>query len=1032
MDSFQSFLESLNPQQREAVDHIEGPVMVLAGPGTGKTHVLAARIGKILLETDTRPQNILCLTFTDAAVSAMRQRLLSMIGPEAYRIPIFTFHGFCNRVIQENLELFSRTELEPISELERVELIQVILENLPTDHPLRAGKRDAFQYEKQVQNLFQLMKRESWNPGFIHRHIRVFLENLDQNPEYLYKVNTKHGKKGSLKEAAAKQIREKMDILHAAADLYPEFEKALRKAGRYEYDDMLLWVLKAFQSNEALLRNYQERYLYFLVDEYQDTNTAQYQLLQSLLDYWDKPNVFVVGDDDQSIFEFQGARLQNLVLFYKRYEADMLTVVLHTNYRSTQAILDASAQLIEQNTLRAVNALQTGLDKKLTAHQQTTLQPQVLAFPNRLHELDFLIRKVGSLHDSGVPLQEIAVLYPKHKQAEAILELFQKNNIPYQTKRPVDILQIPMIEQFIGILAYIRDELNQAFSGDFRLFRILHAAYWELEPLDLARIALYLNERQTAGADMYWREVLSDEDLLKSLHLKTPLTRWKQVHQRIESWIGMAAQMPVLALLEPVLNQSGLLKSILEHPDKSWWLQVVHRFMELAREEDARKPPLHLDAFLDTCTNMRKSRISAPVYQIMGHTEGVQLLSVHAAKGLEFDHVFMIDCSSGYWEPSNRGTAFQFTLPETLTISTAEEDALEARRRLFYVAMTRAKTGLYMSYSEQNIQGKIQMPARFIPETGLSPQTMESENAAIEDQLQTQFSISETPLIQVPENEYLDRSLENFRLSVTSLNRYLRCPRAFYFEDLLGIPGFPSEAAAYGQSMHQAVQFYFLKYKKTPGKDLPPPDGLIHSFTQAMAKRKGLFTAVGYEQRLALGTHNLSTYFKTAIPRWTKRAVVERNIDRTELEGVPIKGVLDKIEWLNDGSIRIIDYKTGNSDSKKLRSPDEKHPQGSPFWRQLVFYKLLLESSKIYSERVHTTAIEWLEPDSKGQFKTESVVPDKTDEAFLMQLIKDCYEKIQNREFEAGCGEPDCEWCQLVNNRELPTRFAHPEEQLDD
>ncbi|MEO6759583.1 MAG: UvrD-helicase domain-containing protein, partial [Saprospiraceae bacterium] len=303
--AFRQFLDGLNPAQRLAVERIEGPVLVIAGPGTGKTHLLSARVGKILLDTDTRPQNILCLTFTEAGVSAMRQRLLERIGPEAHRVPIQTFHAFCNRIIQENLEYFGRSSLEPLSELERIDLVRQLLLQLPPDHPLRAGQKDIFQYERQLRDLFANMKKEGWTPELIGERVADYLAGLAENPAFIYQINTRHAKKGDPKSQQIEEMTTRMIRLRSAADLYPGYQQALEHLGRYEYEDMLLWVLRAFQQNEALLLNYQERFLYVLVDEYQDTNGAQNQLLNLLLDYWESPNIFIVGDDDQSIYEFQ-------------------------------------------------------------------------------------------------------------------------------------------------------------------------------------------------------------------------------------------------------------------------------------------------------------------------------------------------------------------------------------------------------------------------------------------------------------------------------------------------------------------------------------------------------------------------------------------------------------------------------------------------------------------------------------------------------------------------------------------------------
>ena len=184
-EAFLRVLEELNPQQRQAVDQVEGPVLAIAGPGTGKTHILSARIGRILLETDAQAQNILCLTFTDAGVNAMRQRLLEFIGPEAHRVHIYTFHSFCNSIIQDNLELFGSQDMEPLSELERVEIIRQLLDELEVRHPLRRGRNDAYFYEKHLQGLFQLMKSEDWTVEHVHDAIDSYLESLPDREEFI-------------------------------------------------------------------------------------------------------------------------------------------------------------------------------------------------------------------------------------------------------------------------------------------------------------------------------------------------------------------------------------------------------------------------------------------------------------------------------------------------------------------------------------------------------------------------------------------------------------------------------------------------------------------------------------------------------------------------------------------------------------------------------------------------------------------------------------------------------------------------------
>jgi DNA helicase-2/ATP-dependent DNA helicase PcrA len=306
---FKEEYDKLNEQQRKAVDAIEGPVMVIAGPGTGKTQILASRIGKILLETDTAPENILCLTYTDAGVVAMRKRLLQFIGADAYKVNIYTFHAFCNDVIQENLSLFEKTVLDPISDLEKIELFKELIDSFPKNHALKRYRGDVYFEVNNLQSLFSTMKREGWTPENITQKIDDYIKSLPDRDEYRYKKKYRGFNAGDIKVDKMDEEVGKMEKLRAAVNEFDRFQQLMRKKNRYDFDDMINWVIRAFEENKSLLSNYQERFQYILVDEYQDTSGTQNRLVQLLISYWDKPNVFVVGDDDQSIYRFLGANV---------------------------------------------------------------------------------------------------------------------------------------------------------------------------------------------------------------------------------------------------------------------------------------------------------------------------------------------------------------------------------------------------------------------------------------------------------------------------------------------------------------------------------------------------------------------------------------------------------------------------------------------------------------------------------------------------------------------------------------------------
>ncbi|MEY4903974.1 MAG: hypothetical protein RLZZ292_1789, partial [Bacteroidota bacterium] len=511
-------LEKLNDNQRDAVTTIEGPVLVIAGPGTGKTHILASRIGRILMETDTQAHNILCLTFTDAGVTAMRSRLLQLIGPEAHRVHIFTFHSFCNNIIRRNWEQFGVQEMELLSDLERIEMVQQILEKLPYEHPLIRGKSDIYYFNKHLQDLFKRMKTEDWSVALLNEKIDSYLAQLPEREEFKYKVNRKTYRKGDpkTKEIAEETVR--MERLRAAVALYPSYLKAMRDMLRYDYDDMILWVLRAFEENENLLRNYQEQYLYLLIDEYQDTNGAQNHVLKKLMSFWENPNIFIVGDDDQAIYEFQGAQLKSLIDFYEQYEQDLKLVVLKENYRSSQHILEASRAVISENKRRVIHNLQQlGVDKHLIAANAkvaaSEIVPKVIEFPNRLHEITAIVQQIEALQKANFPLNQIAIIYAKHKQAKSLVTLLDKKAIPYYTKRRVNILETPLIKQVLTLLNYIQRERFEPYSGEEFLFELLHYPFFNIKARDLARMSLTLRGQR----DQHWRELIGDVSFLENL-----------------------------------------------------------------------------------------------------------------------------------------------------------------------------------------------------------------------------------------------------------------------------------------------------------------------------------------------------------------------------------------------------------------------------------------------------------------------------------------------------------------------------------
>ncbi len=1025
--AFKEDLKKLNAEQKMAVDQIDGPVMVIAGPGTGKTHILSARIGRILLDTDTQAHNILCLTFTDAGVQAMRNRLLEFIGPEAHRVHIYTFHSFCNSIIQDRLDLFGYHDMEPVSELEKVEIIREIIDSLPIDHLLKKGRaNDPYYYERHLADLFSRMKSENWEVDFIESKIQSYLESLPTREEYIYKKKTKNNIAGDLKQAKFNESKDRMDLLSSAIILFQEYVKNLQKAHRYDFDDMILWVLDAFEKHPALLRNYQEQYLYVLVDEFQDTNGAQNEIVQSLINYWESPNIFLVGDDDQSIFEFQGARLKNLIDFHIKYKDELSLVLLQKNYRSNQSILDVSKNLIDNNQKRIVNQIE-GLDKKLKASNKDILQskqvPLIVQYPNRFHEETDIVAQIQELQNTGVSLDEVAIIYAKHKQAVDLIRLLEKKEIPYKTRRQVNILHLPMIQNLRVLLTYIKKEYESPFAGEHLLFQILHFNFIGIKAMDLAVLNAYM-AKIDYKVRPHWRAVINDEDILQDLQLSNPqviLNFANFINQMIKD----SGSLNLITLIERIINKSGLLRFIIGHKEKTWFLQVNNTFFNFVKKESDRNPRLKLSKFLETLSNMDANRIALPIQKTVLSKTGVNLVTAHGSKGLEFKYVYLLDCSKDAWEGKNyRGSRFKF--PDTLTLS-GEEDVEESRRRLFYVALTRAKTHLQVSFSEKNANEKVTEKCRFIDEL-LENSGLEITHRALEDDqiLESKFLILEEntqPQIKENDKAFVESILEHFTLSISNLNSYLRCPLSFYYEHILKVPSSTSVAAAYGTAMHEALRKLFDKMKNDPEKQFGSSEDLIWSFENEMKGLEFYFPKSDFDMRMELGKINLKSYYHNHIEQWPKNVQIEHYVNNVEVEGIPIKGTIDRVDLLNQNMVHIVDYKSGSHNSKKTVKVSKTNELGGDYWRQLVFYKILYESKYSGSE-VLSAEISYLEADKNNKFKTTKITFGNADKSTVTSIIKNTYTKIKAHDFYKGCGEKNCSWCNFVKNTSEVESFA--------
>lgn len=1014
--SFSEAIENLNAAQKLAVETIEGPVLVIAGPGTGKTQIIAARIGNILKQTDTAPQNILCLTYTDAGAVAMRKRLLQFIGPTAYRVQIHTFHSFCNDVIQSNLDYFQKRNLEPISDLENIQLMHGIIDDLPLDSPLKKFAGDIYYEEHRLKNLFKLMKDENWTPEFVEQKANEYLNDLPLRDEYIYKRKGAGYKKGDVKTKDIEKQKEKMLLLTNAAKLFPLYQQRMLDLNRYDYSDMLLWVIKAFRENEFMLRIYQERFQYFLVDEFQDTNGAQNEILKALCDYWDTPNVFAVGDDDQCVYEFQGARMKNIQEFENRYGDQLKKIVLTENYRSTQAILDAAKNLIENNLQRIVS----GNNKLLVAadpeKQKSKAKPQLVALPNVAQEEAYVVTEIERLKNEGVNLSEIAILYHRHAHAENITNLLQKKEIPFRTRRNINILDEPLIQNIITLFRFIEAETRNPHSGEHHLFEMMHFSFFGIDVRDIASMSVYLDKKRI---DSEWRTAFSLPQMMKEVRLRNP-DAIEKLNNNLNHWIAECNNITVQMLFGKVLNESGLLSWTMAGAEKLFQLQVIHTFFNFIKEENHSKPRMKLSDFLETIDLMDSVDLGINLEKTVYRNEAVQFITAHSAKGLEFEHVYVIGGNKENWEKATGRNSGKYQLPDTIVLND-DINSMESVRRLFYVACTRAKEFLTITYANNDAKEKPIIQSQFVTETGIETREEKLENENLTQLLILSLKAQQPINIQLIEKEVIEKRLEHFSLSASALNKYLQCPVAFYFENVLRVPAAKSDHMTFGNAIHFALKRAFEKMMKNKNV-FEPVEDLITDFKWFMNNNADSFTEKQFLLRLEHGKNLITNYYNKMLPGMNRNVRVEYRIVGSVVNGVPLNGSVDKVEFISNHEVNVVDYKTGNvlKGKAKLTAPNEKNPNGGDYWRQLVFYKILIESSQRENWNVLSGEINFIEPATKTDDPEKvKLMISPADMATVKHQILDSYTKIKQQQFNPGCGDKDCNWCNFVRNNNL-------------
>lgn len=1001
-NSLAQIKSQLNEQQLQAVESIEGPVMVLAGPGTGKTQVLAARIANILEKTDTNPSSVLALTFTESAARNMRERLVSMIGRTGYYVRIHTFHSFAKETIEQFPEFFDlNVSSQALSELERYQFFESIIHEL--DLKVLKPINQPFFYLHAITKAISDLKREHISPERLQQLIEEDESWLQDNSEEITK-----GEREKRQRSIAKQ--------QELVQVYQGYQQLLQDKHRYDFEDMINVVVNGFEDHPELLLELQEQLLYFLVDEYQDTNAAQNALVLQLASFWDEAaNLFVVGDPHQAIYRFQGASVENVLGFLNHYPRAKV-INLQTGYRASQNLYDAAHALIQHNNLTTKLPNLTSFNQQLQSVKGRGSLIEIKHAPSQIVEVIDIAQEITRLIESGTPAEEIAVLYRHNKDSELLMEVFDRWQIPYEVEGTSSLFDQPLIQHITNMLRVIYTIVHG--SEDGVLYQVMRQPWFNLDSvlmMQLSRVAG--KNHQTLIEVIEQGYVAFAEKSLATPRIEEAefeeASKWLE---RVRTWSYSEATQTFPEWLERLYQASGLVEWVRQQPHRLELLHQLRSFFNFVQGLCSSMPTLNLTSFLNQLDTMQRYGITVEVEDLNITKDAVKLATVHKAKGLEWQYVFIPQVIDGKWSNSRQRELLPLPSGVLSYTDISEKERNEDDRRLFYVALTRAKQQVTISIpssmvSEQRI--KEVSPSMFVTElaeTGLTESQEVTVSAEDQEQLLDQL-VNPIPMSSNPEREreFFQEVVKEFKLSVTALNTYLKDPEQFVDENLLKVPQAQSEPQAYGSAVHLTLEKLLQQYKDH--KTWPDETWLKEEFKTALGRQ--LLHAESFERRLAEGNEVLINYLNELKNQTVQPVYLERYFGggwgQILLDDIPLVGKIDRIDWIDPTkqTVRVIDYKTakavsnnsinGQVASQELSDREKQLPDTirGPLKRQLVFYALLASLDPSFKPTVTEAVFEFIQG-KNNQLVSRKFEITEQEVSDLKTVIKEVMAEIQS------------------------------------
>jgi len=872
-------LSDLNPAQAAAVTHGEGPLLIVAGVGTGKTTVITRRIAWLISEKQAKPSEILALTFTEKAAAEMEERVDVLVPYGYVEAEISTFHSFCDRILRENAVLLG---LDPAYDILTEPEQAIFLKNRLFELPL-----------KEFRPLGNPMKH-------LHALLSLYSRAKDENvspADYLAFADR------LMSEAESDEQRQEAVKQRELAETFATYQRLMIEAGKVDFGDLICRSLELFRKHPEILRRYQARFRFVLVDEFQDTNHAQFELLRMLCEH---QNLTACGDDDQSIYQFRGAAISNILDFLTRYP-DAKQVVLTENYRSPQSILDASYRLIQHNNPDRLEQ-RNGISKRLHAVHEGA-GPTSLSqhhFESIDEESDFVAQAIReAVAPGGISYSDCAVLVRANAHAQPFLHAMNLARIPWRFSGSRGLYDRPEIRAAIAFLRVLADP-----SDTPSLHYIAATAPYELDPEALAELTALARRRNQSLYDILHAAVKGS---LTGVSLRTDAAATaKRLVEHVVAMLHTASQEPTGNVLYGYLQETtGTLESISNSSDPedarriqnlAKLFSIIQRFSRVARYDRVPWFVDYLDALIEAGDN-------PPEGEADRDRDAVDVLTVHQAKGLEFSHVFLVGLVDGRFPSRNRKDPIP--LPEQLSRTPSSSSSRTVHqheeRRLFYVGMTRAKDRLVLTGARDLGGRRLRKPSRFVCEAlDLPASSLDTAPSSAVSTITRhgRAAAPRQPSNHSPGAATVADSEPVLELSHHKIDEYLTCPLRYRYNHVLHVPIRVHHAIVYGAAIHRAIRLYNTGRLSGHPVDLPR---LRDAFRDAW-RSEGFLTQQHEQLRMQEGLDALANFIVYAQAEPGTLLQVEQRFSFTKGD-VRVVGIFDRIDQRDEGVV-IIDYKT--------------------------------------------------------------------------------------------------------------------------